>query len=50
MKRILYITYDWWFDTDVDVIKDLSKEFLIDVYVISLRKNNLNKYPDKKLF
>ncbi len=50
MKRILYITYDWWFDTDVDVIKDLSKEFLIDVYVISLRKNNLNKYPNKKLF
>lgn len=50
MKRILYITYDWWFDTDIDILKDLSKEFKIDVYVISLRKNNLNKYPNKKLF
>lgn len=50
MKHILYITYDWWFDTDVDILKDLSREYQIDVYVISLRKNNLNKYPDKNLF
>lgn len=49
MKHILYITYDWWFDTDIDILKNLSKECSVDVYVISLRDNALNKYPNKSL-
>ena len=37
MKRILYITYDWWFDTDVDILKSLSKSYEVDVFVVSIR-------------
>ena len=47
MKRILYITYDWWFDTDVDILKGLSKNYKIDVFVVSIHDKQMNKYPNK---
>lgn len=49
MKRILYITYDWWFDTDVDILKSLSENYVIDVFVVSIQAKQLNKYSDKKV-
>ena len=48
MKRILYITYDWWFDTDVDILKSLSENYVVDVFVVSIQDKQLNKYPDKR--
>lgn len=48
MKKILYITYDWWFDTDIEILTSLSQNYIINVYVISLKETNINKYPIKK--
>lgn len=49
MQHILYITYDWWMDTDVDMLKTLAQKATVDVYVISIAEKKLNKYPDKNL-
>lgn len=46
MKKIDYITYDAWWDTDITIIKMLKKEYDITVHVINSPQKN--KYPNKK--
>lgn len=46
-KRILYITSDPWWDTDVTIIPQLSQDNDLHVNVLSLVDENSNKYRTK---
>lgn len=47
MKKILYITCDDWWDTDISVLPELGKKFDIEVYCLT--NLTYNKYPNKTL-
>lgn len=49
MPHIVYITYDWWMDTDVDILKAIAGKATVEVFVISICEKDKNKYPDKNL-
>lgn len=48
MDKLLYITNDGWWDTDINVLPELGKTFDLKVICFSPAKNG-GKYPDKKL-
>lgn len=48
-KKILYITNDSWWDTDINIFNDLKEEFDVNVFVTSVRNKEKNKYPIKSV-
>ncbi len=49
MKRILYITTDSWWDTDVTIIPQLAEKYNVEVFVASMAVRNKNKYIEKSV-
>lgn len=47
MKKLLYITSDDWWDTDISILPELGREYELEVYCLSYLAHN--KYPDKTL-
>lgn len=48
MQTINYITYDAWWDTDKTILPTLTKEFKLNIFVLSPPENK--KYPHKELY
>lgn len=46
-RKLLYITSDAWWDTDVTIIPQLVETFEVNAYVASMAKIKENKYPQK---
>lgn len=49
MKRLLYITTDSWWDTDVTIIPQLAREYNMEVFVASETDRSKNKYAVKEV-
>ena len=49
MKRLLYITTDSWWDTDVTIIPQLASEYNMEVFVASETDRSKNKYSVKEV-
>lgn len=49
MKKLIYITNDGWWDTDISLLPQLTDKFSVEVYVVSHAETNKNKYPQKTL-
>ena len=49
MKKILYITTDSWWDTDVTIIPQLATEYEMEVFVASETDIKKNKYAIKEV-
>ncbi len=47
MKKLFYITSDCWWDSDINVIPELSKFFDIEIIVLSDAVGSRNKFPKK---
>ena len=49
MNKVLYITTDSWWDTDVSILPDLAKNYELEVYCSSSKNKKSNKYPEKSV-
>ena len=48
-RKMLYITTDSWWDTDVSILPDLAKNYKLEVYCSSGKNKKTNKYPEKSV-
>ena len=49
MKKLVYITCDAWWDTDINILPELGKDFDLEVFCISDKNPAKCKYPQKDL-
>lgn len=49
MRKLIYITNDGWWDTDISLLPQLTKDYDVEVYVVSHAEIGKNKYPQKVL-
>lgn len=48
-RKLIYITFDGWWDTDINILPDLGNAFDLTVYVFSKKDPKVRKFPKKVL-
>ena len=48
-RGLLYVTNDYWWDTDITILPSISKQYPLTVYCVSPKNPNERKYKDKSL-
>lgn len=48
-KKLVYITHDTWWDTDINILPELGKEYDLEVFCSSPKDVGKCKYPKKEL-
>lgn len=49
MRKLIYVTNDGWWDTDISLLPQLTEDYDVEVYVVSHAEIKKNKYPQKTL-